>query len=100
MCVFWAKHKIFNLDVGDFPTNQIFFGALTAVVRKLCAKTVPERLPIVPQKTFNLTLDIPRSHSNIKYLKKKKENTLIIFEVNTIPVKLIPLSADRTASRI
>jgi hypothetical protein len=25
MCVFWAKHKIFKLDVEDFPTIQKFF---------------------------------------------------------------------------
>jgi hypothetical protein len=25
MCVFWAKHKIFKLDVEDFPMIQFFF---------------------------------------------------------------------------
>jgi hypothetical protein len=25
MCVFWAKHKIFKLNVEDFPPIQIFF---------------------------------------------------------------------------
>jgi hypothetical protein len=27
MCVFWAKHKIFKHDEGDFPTIQFFFCA-------------------------------------------------------------------------
>jgi hypothetical protein len=32
MCIFWAKHKIFKLDVDNFPTIQIFFS--------LCAKVI------------------------------------------------------------
>jgi hypothetical protein len=58
------------------------------------------RLPGVPRKILKLTLDISRSISKFKCLKKIKiENytTVLIFFTS---VKLIPLSADTIARRI
>jgi hypothetical protein len=42
MCVFWAKHNIFKLAVGDFPTIQIFF----------CAQKSSNMLQIYHSKVF------------------------------------------------
>jgi hypothetical protein len=36
MCVFWAKHKIFKLDVEDFPTINFFFVLKSLRMVQIC----------------------------------------------------------------
>jgi hypothetical protein len=70
MCVFWAKHKIFKLDVEDFSTIQIFFVSLKVLegfnAKKGATKRISKKVLLIA--TFICTEKMSKRNNAI-YIK-------------------------------